>query len=148
MKWGLKGEILFDADSGPLRYLLWCCGSICHQLLTFIQIGYGHTVISTGYLYSGWGIPSSIMPKYDKRLFLIKGKKSTSQFSSENWALLILHTIYTRNNMGQKCGGNCGLWVLNEILKKTYAENLKKMWVPFGSYLLNSTANSAQFAWK
>ena len=28
--------------------------------------------------------------------------------------------------MGQKCEGNCGLWVLNEILKKTYAENLKK----------------------
>ena len=36
------------------------------------------------------------------------------------------HTIYTRNNMGQKSEGNCGLWVLNEILKKTYAENLKK----------------------
>jgi hypothetical protein len=36
-------------------------------------------------------------------------------------------TIYTRNNMGQKCEGNCGLWVRNEILKKTYAENLKKI---------------------
>ena len=41
--------------------------------------------------------------------------------------LLYIHTIYTRNNMGQKCEGNCGLWVLNEILKKTYAENLKKI---------------------
>ena len=37
------------------------------------------------------------------------------------------HTIYTRNNMCQKCEGNCGLWVLNEILKKTYPENLKKI---------------------
>ena len=37
------------------------------------------------------------------------------------------HTIYTRNNMGQECEGNCGLWVLNEILKKTYPENLKKI---------------------
>ena len=37
-----------------------------------------------------------------------------------------LHTIYTKNNMGHKCEGNCGLWVLNEILKKTYPENLKK----------------------
>ena len=37
------------------------------------------------------------------------------------------HTIYTGNNMGQKCEGNCGLWVLNEILKKTYPENLKKI---------------------
>ena len=29
--------------------------------------------------------------------------------------------------MGQKCEGNCGLWVLNETLKKTYPENLKKI---------------------
>ena len=28
------------------------------------------------------------------------------------------HTTYTRNNMGQKCGGNSGLWVLNEMIKK------------------------------
>ena len=37
------------------------------------------------------------------------------------------HTIYTRNNMCQKCEGNCGLWVPNEILKKSYPENLKKI---------------------
>ena len=41
--------------------------------------------------------------------------------------LFTMHTIYTRNNMGHKCEGNCGLWVLNEILKKTYPENLKKI---------------------
>ena len=29
--------------------------------------------------------------------------------------------------MGQKCEGDCGLWVLNEILKKTYPEILKKI---------------------
>ena len=40
---------------------------------------------------------------------------------------MMVHTIYTRNNMSQKCEGNCGLWVLNEILKKTYPENLKKI---------------------
>ena len=38
-----------------------------------------------------------------------------------------IHTIYIRNYMGQKCEGNCGLWVLHEILKKTYPENLKKI---------------------
>ena len=43
------------------------------------------------------------------------------------WLTQCNHTIYTRNNMGQKCEGNCGLWVLNEILKKTYPENLKKI---------------------
>jgi len=44
MKWGLKGGISIDADSGPPRYVLWCCGGICHQPDTFIQIGSGHTV--------------------------------------------------------------------------------------------------------
>ena len=29
--------------------------------------------------------------------------------------------------MGQKCEGNCGLWVLNEIIKKTNPENLKEI---------------------
>ena len=28
--------------------------------------------------------------------------------------------------MGKKCEGNCGLWVLNEIIKRIYPENLKK----------------------
>ena len=28
--------------------------------------------------------------------------------------------------MGQKYEGNCGLWVLNEMIKKRYPENLKK----------------------
>ena len=36
------------------------------------------------------------------------------------------HTTYTRNNMGQKCEGNCGFWVLNEIIKKKYPKNLRK----------------------
>ena len=31
MKWGLKVGISIDADSGPPRYVLWCCGGICHQ---------------------------------------------------------------------------------------------------------------------
>ena len=50
-------------------------------------------------------------------------------------------TTYSRNNMGQKCEGNCGLWVLNEIIFKKYPENMKKKWELFGSCLLNSTAN-------
>ena len=41
--------------------------------------------------------------------------------------LEIKHTIYSRNNMRQKCGGNCGLWVLHEIIKNVYPENLKKI---------------------
>ena len=43
-KWGLKVGISIDADSGPLRYLLWSCSSICYQPFTFIQVISGHTV--------------------------------------------------------------------------------------------------------
>ena len=60
------------------------------------------------------------------------------------WSLT-RHTIYPGNNMCQKCGRKSGLWVLHVIVDKTYAENMKKSWVPFGSYLLNSTANPAHF---
>ena len=49
------------------------------------------------------------------------------QYHKEILRFNALHTIYIRNNMGQKCEGNCGLWVLHEILKKTYPENLKKI---------------------
>jgi hypothetical protein len=38
-----------------------------------------------------------------------------------------LHTIYSRNNMRQKCGGNCGLWVLHDIIQKKNPESLKKI---------------------
>ena len=38
IKKGLKGGISIDADSGPPRYVLWCCGGICHQLLFFLRL--------------------------------------------------------------------------------------------------------------
>ena len=38
-----------------------------------------------------------------------------------------LHTTYSRNNIGQRCEGNCGLWVLNEIVRRMYPESLKKI---------------------
>ena len=40
------GEISIHADSGPPRFVFWCCSGICHQPDTFIQIGFGHTVYS------------------------------------------------------------------------------------------------------
>ena len=45
----------------------------------------------------------------------------------KNQIVETLHTTYTRNNIGQKCEGNCGLWALGEIIKKNYPENLKKI---------------------
>ena len=46
--------------------------------------------------------------------------------------------------MRQKWGGGGGLWILNEIgnIKKNRGSRLEVM------YLLNSTANPAQFEWK
>ena len=45
MKWGLKGGISMDADSGPPRYVFWYYGGICHEDFTFIQIGSSYTVL-------------------------------------------------------------------------------------------------------
>ena len=50
--------------------------------------------------------------------------------------------------MCQKWEGDCGLWVLNEMIKKTYTESLKKLWELFESCLLDSTANPAKLGWK
>ena len=44
MKWGQQGGISIDADSGPLGYVLWCCGGRSQDFLTFVQICTGHTV--------------------------------------------------------------------------------------------------------
>ena len=46
----------------------------------------------------------------------IQNTKVSEQFAF--YRLETLHTTYIRNNMGQKCEGNCGLWVLNEMIKK------------------------------
>ena len=41
---------------------------------------------------------------------------------------VLIHTTYSRrNNIGQKFEGNCGLWILNEIIEKIYPENFKKI---------------------
>ena len=43
-------------------------------------------------------------------------------------AIYLPHTAYyIWNIMCQKCEGNCGLWVLNEIFLKKYPENLKNI---------------------
>ena len=36
---------------------------------------------------------------------------------------------------------------MSKEFKKIYAENMKKTWEPFGSCLLNTTANPAHFGW-
>ena len=56
---------------------------------------------------------------------------------------LCTQTTYSRNNMRQKCEGDCGLWVLNEIILKIYAAKLGWKWagsaVLFSRYLPNGT---------
>ena len=49
------------------------------------------------------------------------------------------------NTVGQKWKGNCGLWVLNEMIKRMYSESGFWMVGAFWSYLLNSKANPAHF---
>ena len=40
---------------------------------------------------------------------------------------VIKHNIYPGNSMCQKCGRKSGLWVLHEIVNKTYAEDMEKI---------------------
>ena len=43
----------------------------------------------------------------------------------------------------------CGFLVKQlKNIQQVYPENIKESWEPFGSYLLNSTANPDQFKWK
>ena len=37
-------KVLVKKNFWPLRYVLWCCGGICHQVFTFFQISCGRTV--------------------------------------------------------------------------------------------------------
>ena len=55
------------------------------------------------------------------------------------------HTPYSWNIMCHKSEGNCGLWVQ---FKKICWKFEKKIGEPFGSCLLNSTANPAKLGWK
>ena len=40
-------------------------------------------------------------------------------------SLGLAHTTYSWNIMCQKYDGDCGLWILNEIVLKKYAKSLK-----------------------
>ena len=47
--------------------------------------------------------------------------------------------------MCQKCEGDCGLWVLNEIILKIYAESLKKIVGAVWELPAKQAANPAHF---
>ena len=53
--------------------------------------------------------------------------------------------------MGQKCEGNCGLWVLNEIGKRIYPEKLIKIvgsvWELPAKEHSQSSPFSPEFGW-
>ena len=38
IKWGLKGGISIDTDSGPVGYVLWCCGSKSQDFLLLFRL--------------------------------------------------------------------------------------------------------------
>ena len=72
-----------------------------------------------------------------------------SIFSNTYIHAIPTQTAYSWNIMCQKWEGDCGFLVLNErIIKKNMLKVWKKSWEPFGSCLLNSTANPAKLGWK
>ena len=61
-------------------------------------------------------------------MFSVKLYRGNNYFLIFTWhAKQHSQNAYSRNNMGQKGEGNCGLWVLHEIIRKIYPENLKKI---------------------
>ena len=65
----VRSEI--DADSGPLWYVLWCCGSRNWEVFIFFQIGSGHTVtelVSSNYLVQHKLIKSSVRPNSEQKM--------------------------------------------------------------------------------
>ena len=96
MKWGLKGGISIYTDSGPPRYVLWCCGGICHQPDTFIQIGSGHTVEVNNQSTAVWWryltsflaqfLKQHIMLSFDE---LLPGTEWDLGLSKRSWLVLI-----------------------------------------------------------
>ena len=63
--------------------------------------------------------------------------------------LVTIHTTYSWNIKWQKCAGiSLNDFILKKINENENIKAKKKSWEPFGSCLLNSTANPAQFRWK
>ena len=58
-----------------------------------------------------------------KEPFLAKLEPDGAKLKPEK----VINTTYSWNIMCQKREGDCGLWVLNEIILKEYAESLKKI---------------------
>ena len=61
-----KGTLI-DEDSVPLRYVLWCCGSICHKLFTFIQIGSDRTLLE----HDNWAAVNQMVSRIPNHEFRI-----------------------------------------------------------------------------
>ena len=73
--------ISIHADFDPPRYVLWCCSGICHEVLTFIQIGCAHTV--SGWHKRDFSCLESAMAFMTKTAFLcIKLTSSANAISS------------------------------------------------------------------
>ena len=101
--------ISIDADSGPLRYVLWCCDDICHQPFTFIQIGSGHA--STGWIVE-WHKIGYLKTTHNS----LYEQKSKSMISSEPIYYLVFtlyHEIPCRCTEGPRI-----LWFL--VLKRNH----------------------------
>ena len=94
MKWGLKGGISIDADSGPPRYVLWCCGGFCHQLLTFFKIGWNWLKLFRPFTF--WINCSS-----DCNIS-IDSWPSASNFISFSWSPEQYFLTVGQNNFGNK----------------------------------------------
>ena len=124
LKWGLKRRISIDADSGPLRYVLWCCGNRSQEEFSFIQFSSGNTV-SCSLLddTNGWkqtllqvctGI--LLIPNYTKHgIFIVEFIMSSCIFSTIGFMIAIKKKHHTENKINQQGPKNLDSFWLNAI---------------------------------
>ena len=116
MKWGLKDGISIYADSEPPRYVLWCCGCISHEVLTFIQIGCCHTVNdsvsrgSTAFLLKSMTQPKSLYRSRARRYlayfkFITKFYRIFSGLVFILYNFLVWNKFNNRNFIFSSCSG-------------------------------------------
>ena len=83
--------ISINADSGPLRYLLWCCGSRSQEECTFIQIGSSHTVPNQLYFCALVYLNETLLTAL---IFVFKLTKTEGQIPNANKVFIVINIIF------------------------------------------------------
>ena len=140
----LKGGISIYADFGSPRYVLWCYGGICHQVLTFFKIGCGHTVLKAT-IWAARKFQNLVLTEYRLRATLVHNwvrwflKEHSIRISmhlcfNKIFRLLLIVMLHAQKYRGDSTEYSSA--VGNAIKCKC---TLKTMWTRWSGYLGKKT---------